>query len=55
MDDDASERRTCEVLKVHRSLSGSHAHTDDQAFLLLRIREIATTRVRYGYRRIHIC
>ncbi len=54
LDYDASERRACAVLNVHRSLCGYQPHVDDQAYLRLRIREIATTRVRYGYRRIHV-
>ena len=49
-----SERRACEVIKIWRS---SHRHIsqrrDDRA-LRMRIREIAETRVRYGYLRIHI-
>jgi putative transposase len=42
------------VLKIHRSLCFYRSIADDQAFLRMRIREIAATRVRYGYRRIHV-
>ena len=49
-----SERRACEVAKVYRSLFRYQSHADDQAFLRKRIGEIAATRVRYGYKRIHV-
>ena len=42
------------VLKVHRSLCNYVSRADDQAYLRMRIKEIAATRVRYGYRRIHV-
>ena len=51
---DVSQRHACLVLKVHRSLCNYVSRADDQAFLRMRIREIAATRVRYGYRRIHV-
>ena len=54
MDYDTSERRTCGVLKVHRSFYRYQPKSDDQAALRLRIKEIAATRVRYGYKRIHV-
>jgi len=54
MDYDTSERRSCGVLKIHRSFYRYQPQTDDQAALRLRIKEIAATRVRYGYKRIHV-
>jgi putative transposase len=48
-----SESRACQVLKVWRSLFRYVTIARDQAYLIKRIREIATIRVRYGYRRIH--
>jgi len=54
MDYDASERRACGVLKVHRSFYRYRSKSDDQAALRLRIKELAATRVRYGYKRIHV-
>ena len=42
------------VLRVHRSSYRYQSQADDQAPLRLRIREIAYTRVRYGYKRIHV-
>ena len=49
-----SERRACQVAKVYRSLFRYQSQADNQAFLRKRIREIAATRVRYGYKRIHV-
>ena len=49
-----SERRACRVLKAPRSTQQYKSRRDDQADLKQRIREIAQTRVRYGYRRIHV-
>jgi putative transposase len=49
-----SERRSCQTLKIYRSSYRRKPKKDEQAFLRMRIREIAATRVRYGYRRIHI-
>ena len=49
-----SERRACQVLKVWRSVFRYLSIAKDQAYLIKRIREIASIRTRYGYRRIHI-
>jgi putative transposase len=49
-----SIRRACQVLPVDRSTSHYRSKRPGQAALLKRIREIAETRVRYGYRRIHV-
>ncbi|WP_425277096.1 IS3 family transposase [Fulvimarina pelagi] len=49
-----SARRTCFALKVGRSLYAYKARRDDQAALKKRIKEITETRVRYGYRRVHV-
>ncbi|MBP2642941.1 MAG: transposase [Firmicutes bacterium] len=49
-----SERRSCRVLKINRSLYRRKPKKDEQAFLRMRIEEIAGIRVRYGYRRIHV-
>ena len=51
---DVSERQACCVLRVHRSLYRYRSQAVDQAPLRLRIREIAFTRIRYGYKRIHV-
>jgi putative transposase len=49
-----SIRRACEVLRAGRSTYHYVSRSSSQADLRERIREIAETRVRYGYRRIHV-
>ena len=49
-----SERRTSKVLKIYRSAYRRKPISGEQAFLTMRIKEIAASRVRYGYRRIHV-
>ena len=49
-----SIRRACGVLQAHRSTYHYKAHGDEQAEFRKRIKELAETRVRYGYRRIHV-
>lgn len=49
-----SIRRACATLKVDTSLYHYKSKRGEQAELKTRIKEIAQTRVRYGYRRVHI-
>lgn len=49
-----STRRACGVMKATRSTLYYKARRIEQAVLRKRIREIAETRVRYGYKRIHV-
>ena len=49
-----SERRGCSVIRFQRSSHRYRSIAPDQAALRMRIKEIATTRVRYGYYRIYI-
>ena len=49
-----SERRVCSVLKIYRNAYRYESRKDRQAVLRRRIRDIAETRIRYGYRRIHV-
>ena len=49
-----SIRRACAVLRVETSTYHYKSRRGDQAPLRKRIREIAETRARYGYRRIHV-
>jgi putative transposase len=49
-----SERRSCVALGVDRSTIRYRSTWPDQAPLRLRIRDLAQTRVRYGYFRIYI-
>src|SRR6185437_6817270 len=47
-------RRACRALPVERSTYHYRPRRVEQAELKQRIKEIAETRVRYGYRRIHV-
>lgn len=49
-----SIRRACRALPVERSTYHYRPRRTEQASLKQRIKEIAETRVRYGYRRIHV-
>jgi putative transposase len=49
-----SVRKACAVLRIGRSLYTYKSRRGDQAGLKKRIKEIAETRVRYGYRRVHV-
>jgi putative transposase len=49
-----SERRACRLAGVARSSYRYRSVAVDQTALRLRLRELAATRVRYGYRRLHI-
>jgi len=49
-----SIRRACRALPVERSTYHYRSRRAGQAELTQRIKEIAATRVRYGYRRIHV-
>src|SRR5262245_11976037 len=49
-----SIRRACRVLRTDTSTYHYKGRRGDQAVLRKRVREIAETRVRYGYRRIHV-
>lgn len=49
-----SVRKVCSALQVDRSLYTYKPKRREQADLRLRIRQICETRVRYGYRRVHV-
>jgi putative transposase len=49
-----SIRRTCRVLQVDTSTYHYKSRRPGQAILEKRIKEICQTRVRYGYRRVHV-
>ena len=51
---DISIRRACRVLEVDTSTYHYKSRRHDQAGIEARIKEICTTRVRYGYRRVHV-
>jgi putative transposase len=54
MDWDVSIRRACRVLEFDTSSYQYKSRRPDQAGLEARIKEICATRVRYGYRRVHV-
>lgn len=47
-------RKACEALRIDRSLYTYRSRRGEQAGLKQRIKEICETRVRYGYRRVHV-
>ena len=49
-----SIRRACQVLEAQRSTQHYQPRRRDQAGLAARIKKISETRVRYGYRRVHV-
>jgi putative transposase len=49
-----SIRKACKVLRFERSLYTYKFKRGDQAALQQRIKEICETRIRFGYRRVHI-
>ncbi len=49
-----SQRRACSTLAFPRSTVRYHSIADLQIALRLRLRDLATSRVGYGYRRLHI-
>lgn len=51
---DVSIRRACNTLEFDRSTYHYKSRRPDQAGLETRIKEICATRVRYGYRRVHV-
>ncbi len=49
-----SERRACQVTRQHRSTQRKPSTRDPRTELRQRMHEIVATRLRYGYRRVHI-
>lgn len=49
-----SERRACSAIGMNRSSYRYQSTAKDQSALIIRIRDIAAARVRYGYRRVHV-
>lgn len=52
--DGISERRACALIGLSRTTCRYKPRSEPQEALRQRIVEIARTRVRYGYRRIHV-
>jgi putative transposase len=51
---DIGERRACEATGFHRSSQRYKSRDDPQTELRMRLKDLAASRVRYGYRRLHI-
>ncbi|QDT26370.1 hypothetical protein Enr10x_16710 [Gimesia panareensis] len=51
---EVSERRAWQVLGFPQASHRYQSVLDERAELQMRLRELATIRVRYGYRRLHI-
>ena len=51
---DVSERRACRVIGYERKTYRYKSRAKDQTALRMRLRELASVRVRYGYRRLHV-
>ena len=49
-----SERRACRITKQHRSTQRQVSTADPLTEIRQRMHEIVATRIRYGYRRVHI-
>ena len=49
-----SERRACRVVGIARAVNAYRSHRRTYAELRMRMRETAATRMRYGYRKIHV-
>jgi len=49
-----SERRACRVIPLARSSYRYQGQAQDQSALKIRLRDLAQSRVRYGYRRLHV-
>jgi len=49
-----SERRTCRLLGIGRSSMKYQSRKDPQHALRIRLRDLAASRVRYGYRRLYV-
>ncbi len=49
-----SERRACRVIPIARASQRYQRQAKDQSALKLRLRDLAQSRVRYGYRRLHV-
>jgi putative transposase len=49
-----SERRACRLIRQARATQHKPSVRDPRTAIRLRMHEIAQTRVRYGYRRVHI-
>jgi putative transposase len=49
-----SERRACSLTRQHLSTQRKPSTRDPRLEIQQRMHEIARTRIRYGYRRVHV-
>jgi putative transposase len=49
-----SQRRACGIVRQHRSVQTYVSHREPKLALRQRLRELAQTRMRYGYRSLHV-
>jgi len=49
-----SQRQACEVTRQHRSTQRKPSTRDPRTEVRQRMHEIVATRIRYGYRRVHV-
>ncbi len=49
-----SERRACSLMRQHRSTQRKPSTRDPRLQIRQRMHEIVQTRIRYGYRRVHV-
>lgn len=49
-----SERRACRVIPIARATQRYQSQAQDQSALTMRLRDLARSRIRYGYRRLHV-
>jgi len=49
-----SVRRACRLVEMDKSTFYYRSVKDDQTWLRMKIRDYASARIRYGYRRIHV-
>jgi putative transposase len=47
-------RKACELISLNRSTAYYQSQAKDQTALKIRLRDLAASRVRYGYRRLHV-
>lgn len=49
-----SQRRACRLTQQHRSTQRKPSTRDPRTAVRQRMHEIVATRIRYGYRRVHV-
>jgi len=49
-----SERRACHLVQIARSTHRYQSQAKDDTALRIRLKDLASSRVRYGYRRLHV-